>query len=82
MDPRARLDPDAQPDVSGQLGALAFKAGYAERLLQEQRERSSDAAGDRIVEAAQRIAGSNFWGDDGDSWTDADTFGTEGELRP
>jgi|tagenome__1003787_1003787.scaffolds.fasta_scaffold20861838_1 hypothetical protein len=68
MDPRARLNTEQQPDMTSAMTQVLYRAGYGARVLDEQHARSSDAVGDRIVAAAQKLAGGDLWGTDPESW--------------
>jgi hypothetical protein len=59
---------DDGPEVETELSQLAWKAGYGAALMRMQQENSSDAAGDRILAAADQIRGVAPWGDDAESW--------------
>ena len=64
MDPYdERYDPEEQPNVGIELAGLSYQAGYGKALMDIEAHNSSDAAGDRIVEASRRLSGSGMWGD-------------------
>lgn len=56
-------DPEDQPNVGVELAELSWRAGYGSALMDLEAQGSSDARGDRIVEAAKRISGAGMWGD-------------------
>jgi hypothetical protein len=50
-----------EPDVNAEFGALAFQAGYGQAILDRENANSSDAIGDRIVEASRKLHGAGLW---------------------
>jgi hypothetical protein len=59
---------DDVPEVETKLSQLAWKAGYGAAVMRMQQESSLDAAGDRIIAAADQMRAVDLWGDDAESW--------------
>jgi hypothetical protein len=59
-------DDDQAPDVAGDLAALSWQAGYGAALVDAENDASGENWGNRILDAADRMAGKDiFW--DGES---------------
>lgn len=54
-------DDDQTANVGAELSQIAFDAGYGRALLDVEHANSSDAAGDRIVAAADRLSMRELW---------------------
>jgi hypothetical protein len=57
-------DDDETPDVGSELAVLSWRAGYGAALLDTEQANSSDAWGDRILDAADQMRSRDLWGDD------------------
>jgi hypothetical protein len=63
MDPYDPYEPEDQINVGVELAELSWRAGYGSALVDLERQSSSDARGDAIIEASRRISGAGMFGD-------------------
>lgn len=56
------IEDDAEtPNVGAELAELGFQAGYGRALLDVHHSNSSDAVGDRILAAAEKMRSADLW---------------------